>query len=105
MNVGKRIPVDDKIVELIRDTVRESMQAFGLRGVSVRVGEDHDGDPVLFVEADYDLTDTPIDTAVTAGLTTKLRDKLWAVGETRFPHIRHKFPEEQKVKKRGRAHA
>lgn len=97
--------VDDKIVELVRKTVRESVQAFGLRGVSVRVGEDHDGEPVLFIEAEYDLTDTPIDTAVTAALTTKLRDKLWAAGETRFPHIRHRFPEAQKVKPRRRANA
>jgi hypothetical protein len=97
--------VDDEIVELVRETVRESMQAFGLRDVSVRVGEDHDGEPVLFIEAGYDLTDTPIDTTVTAALTTKLRDKLWAAGETRFPHIRHKFPEAQKVKSRRRANA
>lgn len=95
--------VDDEIVELVRETVRESMQAFGLRDVSVRVGEDHDGEPVLFIEALYDLTDMPIDTAVTAALTTKLRDKLWEAGETRFPHIRHKFPEAQKIKQRRRA--
>ncbi len=97
--------VDDKIVNLIRETVQESMQAFGLRDVSVRAGEDHDGEPVLFIEAEYDLTDAPIDTTVTAALTTKLRDKLWADKETRFPHIRHKFPEAQKVKPRRRANA
>jgi hypothetical protein len=99
------VTVDEKIVELVRQTVRENMQAFGFREVSVRAGEDHDGESVLFIEAEYNLTDTPIDTAVTAALTTKLRDKLWAVGETRFPHIRHKFPEAQKVKSRRRANA
>lgn len=95
--------VDGEIVELVRDTIRESMQAFGFRDVSVRAGEDHDGEPVLFIEAGYELSDTPIDTAVTASLTTKLRDKLWGAGETRFPHIRHKFPEAQKIKQRRRA--
>ena len=98
MSGTRHIAVDGKIVALIRVTVSESMQAFGLRNLSVRAGEDHDGDPALFIEVNYDLTDTPIDTAVTAVLTTKLRDKLWAVGETRFPHIRHRFSEEQKVK-------
>lgn len=97
------LTIEDEIVELVRATVRESMQAFGLRDVSVRAGEDHDGEPVLFIEAEYDLTDTPIDTTVTAALTTKLRDKLWAAGETRFPHIRHRFPEAQKIKPRRRA--
>ena len=105
MSGAKTIAVDEKLVELIRATMRESMQVFGLRDVSVRVGEDHDGDPVLFIEADYDLTDTPIDLDVTAPLTSKLRDALWAVGETRFPHIRHRFHEEHKVKTRRRAHA
>lgn len=97
--------VDNKIVELVRETVRENMQAFGLHDVVVRCGEDHAGEPVLFVEAEYDLTGAQIDTAVTAALTTKMRDKLWAAGETRFPHIRHKFPEAQKVKLRRRANA
>lgn len=102
---SNNIPLAEQVVELIRTTVRENMQPFGLRDVSVRAGEDHDGEPVLFIEADYELTDTPIDTAVTAALTTKLRDKLWAAGETRFPHIRHKFPEAQQVKPRRRASA
>lgn len=97
--------VDHKIVALIREVVRESMEGFGLHAVSVRAGQDHDGDPVLFVEADYNLTDTPIDMVVTAALTTKLRDRLWEAGETRFPHVRHMFPEHQKIKKRRSAHA
>jgi hypothetical protein len=105
MSGTTHIAVEDRIVELVTEIVRESMHDFGLRDVSVRVGEDHEGEPVLFIEAEYDLTDTPIDTAVTAALTTKVRDKLWAAGETRFPHIRHKFPEAQKVKPHRRANA
>lgn len=103
MNGTVHTAVDDEIVELIAKTVRESMHVYGLRHVCVRAGEDHEGQAVLFIDAEYDLTDTPIDTTVTATLTTKLRDKLWAAGETRFPHIRHKFPEAQKVKPRRRA--
>jgi hypothetical protein len=97
--------VDDAIAELVRRTVQESMRGYGLRNVSVRAGADHDGDPVLFIEAEYDLTENPIDTTVTSALTTKLRDKLWERGESRFPHIRHKFAEGQKVKARRRASA
>ena len=92
-------------IELIKSTVRESMLPFGFRSVDVRVGEDHDGDEVIFVEAEYDLTDTPVDSAVTGALTTKLRDRLWERGETRFPHIRHKFHERQPLKSRGRRRA
>ncbi|HJZ45175.1 MAG TPA: hypothetical protein VJ233_15780 [Hyphomicrobiaceae bacterium] len=95
--------VDPKIVELIEQTVRESMEPFGLRAVHVRAGEDHAGDPVIFVEADYDLVDLPIDVSVTAKLTHILRDRLWKHGETRFPHIRHKFDERHKVSRPRRA--
>jgi hypothetical protein len=105
MSARVHTAVDGKIVDLVTEIVRESMQAFGLRDVSVRAGEDHDGEPVLFIEAEYDLSDTPIDTTVTAALTTKIRDKLWAAGETRFPHIRNRFAEAQKVKPRRRTNA
>jgi uncharacterized lipoprotein YmbA len=47
-----------------------------LRAVDVRAGQDHDGDPVILVEAQYDLSERPIDPRVTAKLTTTLRDRL-----------------------------
>ncbi len=98
-------PISPDIENLIKATVRESMQRFGLRDVGVRAGEDHDGDPVIFIEAEYDLSETPIDTDVTAALTSSLRDRLWEKGETRFPHVRHRFHEHQQVKPRRRAKA
>jgi hypothetical protein len=94
--------VDKKIVELIEQTMRESMAPFGFKKAEVKPGEDHDGDQVIFVEAQYDLSDTPIDPAVVARLTSILRDRLWNVGETRFPHISHKFDEKQKIRTVGR---
>ena len=97
--------VEKKIVALIQETVRESMAPFGLKAVDVRTGEDHDGDPVIFVEAQYDLSERPVDPEVTARLTSILRDRLWAEGETRFPHIRHKFDERQKVSRSRNAKA
>ncbi len=90
--------VDKHIVDVITDTMRDSTQVVGLTDVRVQDGLDHDGEPVLFIEVTYDLSDTPIDVSATASLTTKLRDRLWAVGEKRFPHIRHKFSDLQKIK-------
>ena len=94
-----------EIAELIERTVQESMQPFGLRSVKVRAGEDHDGDPVIFVEAQYDLSRTPVDTMVLVELTGVLRGRLWQAGERRFPHIRHAFDERQEVMSRRRARA
>jgi hypothetical protein len=95
-------PVAPEIVALISRTIRETMAPFGLRSVEVRAGEDHDGDPVIFVEAQYDLSETPIDPAVNAKLSFDLWQLLLAAGEARFPHVRHKYHEKQKVKPRWR---
>jgi len=95
-------PVDPELVELIKRTIHETMDPFGLRSVEVRAGEDHDGDPVIFVEAEYDLSETPLELGVTGELASVVRELVWKAGETRFPHIRHKFHEKQKVKKPAR---
>jgi hypothetical protein len=97
--------VDQAVVDLARQILQTHLNTFGLRAVNVRAGEDHDGEPVLYVEADYDLSEVAVDTAVTAAVTTKLRDALWAVGERRFPHIRHRLAEGQIVQTRRRAGA
>ena len=101
----KSAKIDPDITELIRRTVRESMQPFGLRDVDVRPGEDHDGDPVIFIEAHYDLVDRPIEPDIMAKLALILRDRLWEHGETRFPHIRHRFDERHKVIRSRKAKA
>ena len=83
---------------MIAETVRELMAPFGLREVTSRADVDHDGDPVIRVEAHYDLNDEPIDPDVMAKLAMLLPDRLWQRNEARFPHIRHKFDERHPVK-------
>jgi hypothetical protein len=89
--------VGDDIVAAVTEIVGREMGPFGLRAVTVRAAEDHDGDAILLVEADYRSGGKPIEPKVVAGLTTKLRRRLWDMGETRFPHIRHHFSGRQKV--------
>jgi hypothetical protein len=95
-------PVDPEIVEQIKRTIHATMDQFGLRSVVVRPGEDHDGDAAIFVEAEYDLSETPLELGVTGKVATAVRELVRSAGETRFPYIRHKFHEEQKVKKAPR---
>lgn len=97
--------IDPEIATLIERIVRENMAPFGYRNDVARAGEDHAGDPVIFVEVNYDLSENPVDLSVTSALTTTLRDRLWALGETRFPHIHHNFDDRQKVKVRGKVWA
>jgi hypothetical protein len=83
--------------QLIKHQVGKLMKPYGLVRVEVDAGQDQDNDPILIIEATYELSDRPIDPAVLSRLTTELRDKLWACGEKRFPHIHHRFAEKQKV--------
>ena len=89
--------VDERVIGAVRRVLEERMGRFGFVNARVISGEDHDGDAVLFIEVDYRLSDEPIDTKATFGLVQALREALGAVGETRFPHVRHHFDEKQKV--------
>ena len=86
-----------EVVDVIKALIRKEMGASGLQDVRVAPGLDHDGDPVIFIDADYEPRGRPININVVAGLVNKLCDALWELGETRFPHIRHHFSEKQKI--------
>ena len=85
------------VVAAIEDIVRHEVGRFGLLDVRVSVSEDHDGDPILRIDADYEAGGEPVDPEVVAGLGLKLRNRLWDMNEQRFPHVRHNFSEQQKV--------
>ena len=91
----------DEIPEDIRAAIDamlwQEVGAYGLHKVTVSAGEDHDGDSVIWVDADYEAKGAPIDPKAFAALVSKLREKLWSMGEERFPHVRHHFSEKQKI--------
>ena len=83
--------IKPEIEAAVRDIVERDMGPFGLRSVSVSEVLDREGDAILLIDANYDPVDTPTDPKIVAGLITKLRDRLWGLGEARFPKIRHHF--------------
>lgn len=95
-NPRKEAVAQEAVAE-IRRLLRERMGRFGFREADVRPGRDHDGDPVIFVEAAYDVSDAQIDPKVAISLIGEVRRALEALGEDRFPHIRHRIGERQKV--------
>ena len=103
--MNEHAAISREVVETIERVLREFMGPYGLRRVGVSAGEDHDGTPVIFVVAEYDLSETPVDLGVTTALVTRLRDRLWELGEARFPHVHHAFDERQALKSRRKAHA
>jgi len=88
MGAGKIRP---DIEAAVRDIVEQDMRPFGLLSVTVKEIVDPDGDAVLMVDARYAPVELPTDPKIVAGLVTKLRDRLWGMGEGRVPRIRHHF--------------
>jgi hypothetical protein len=93
----ERATVPPKVRDLIRSEVGKAMKAYRPIRIEVDAAADHDGDPILVIEAAYRLSARPIDPAELTRLISQLRDRLWRMGETRFPHVRHHFADGQKV--------
>jgi hypothetical protein len=92
-----RPPIKPRVRAEIERILRESLSRYGFVQATIEPGEDHDGDPAIFVEAEYRLSDEPVDARVTLATRSMLRDRLMALGEDRFPYLRHHFAEGQKV--------
>jgi hypothetical protein len=95
-------PIAPELVDRIKRTVREAVEPFGLRSVDVRAGEDHDGDPAIYVDVQFDLSEHPLEPGITVGLSTAVNDLVWASGERRFAHVWHHFHEKQEFAERAR---
>ncbi|QPB24827.1 hypothetical protein ISN39_34275 (plasmid) [Rhizobium sp. 007] len=81
----------------VEKVLRDRLAAAGFAGAEIRADRDGDGDPILVVDVNYDFSDKPISSKITFGLSTEVRRALLAVGEARFPQIRHHFNEQQKI--------
>ncbi|MFN4141642.1 hypothetical protein [Aestuariivirga sp.] len=68
-----------------------------VKKVDVDTGEDHFGDPVIFVCVHHNRTKKPVRLKSITSLDGKVRDLAWEQGEQRFIHVRHLFDEKQKV--------
>lgn len=82
--------------------LRERLGRHGFRDATILAGDDHDGDPVIFVTAHFDLVTRPLDASITFDMTSKLQDALEPIGETRFPIVSFDFDERQQIAKRQR---
>lgn len=81
----------------VQKLLKDKFAQYRFERVDVRAGEDHSGDPALFIDAYYGLSDTPLDARLISYTLTELRDLLLKMGEKRFPYVRHHFDERQVV--------
>jgi hypothetical protein len=89
--------VESEVRHVAEMMVKSMMGSFGASDVNIRVGRDHDDDPVLYIDVAYEDGGEPIDPKKAMNLQTGLVQRLRELGEYRFPHIRHHFTERQSV--------
>ena len=89
--------ISSKVEQTVEKVLRDRLETSGFEGAEIRSDRDFDGDPILVVDVNYRFLDKPISSKVTFGLTTEIRKALMALGESRFPQIRHHFNEQQKI--------
>jgi len=92
--------IDVAITKAVQRLLKQRFAKYRLERVDVRAGEDHTGDPALFIDAHFGLSDTPLDTSLAMENFTEIRETLLKMGEKRFPYVRHHFHEKQAVAKR-----
>ena len=92
--------IDVAIPKAVQRLLKQRFAKYRLERVDVRAGEDHTGDPALFIHAHFGLSDTPLDTSLVTESFTEIRETLFKMGEKRFPYVRHHFHDEQAVAKR-----
>jgi hypothetical protein len=89
--------VDPELVRAIEELLVERLGRFGLERVEVRAGRDHAGEPALFVDAWYRLSEEPIDLGAQASADLAVLHRIVASGEERFPFISHHLADGQAI--------
>jgi len=87
-----------ELVREIEALLEERLGRFGLERVEVRAGLDHAGEPAIFVDAWYRLSEEPIDPEALAEAHRALVDLLVERNDERFPYVRDHFDKKQRVR-------
>ncbi len=92
-------PVPAELAREIEAIEHRHLDAFGLERVDITAAHDHDGDPVILVEVHHTGAHSANEDDRVSAEALAADKEVWEratrMGESRFVHIRHKFPEEE----------
>jgi hypothetical protein len=96
-NQRTREKLNPKIVRIVDSILRERLAHYVVDRIEVAAGDDHDGDPVLFVDVYFGLSRKPIEAKDTIEAGTEVWTKLVELSESRFPHVNYHYAENQSI--------
>jgi hypothetical protein len=82
----------------INRVLRQRLKEIGFVSAEILEKEDYAGDPILQIVIHYKKVGAEVDPSPTFSLARHIKDAIRPLGEERFPHFTHLFPEDQELK-------
>jgi hypothetical protein len=82
----------------ITRVLRQRLRQIGFVSAEILEKEDYSGDPILQIIIHYKKVGAAIDPSPTFSLARHVKEAIRPLGEDRFPHFTHLFPEDQDLK-------
>ena len=90
--------IHPEIVQTIKTTIHTMLRDHDLTGIDVEAREDFAGDDSIFIDVHYRLNDVPFDPRTSSDVLLEISDKVYGLGDKRFPYIIHHLVDGQRVK-------
>jgi hypothetical protein len=90
--------IHPKVVETIKTTITTMLRDYHVTGVDVEVRENSAGEDSIFIDVHYRLNDKPFDPKLSSRVRREVSDRVYKLGDKRFPYIFHHLAEGQGVK-------
>jgi hypothetical protein len=84
-----------EVRQTIEAVLKKQLAPLGYDHAEIIEDRDHDGDDILRITVHYNGNGTDQDLKPTYTLVRYVRDALAQLGETRFPHFRHRFSDDR----------
>jgi hypothetical protein len=94
-----RDDIEPGVRRVIQAAVDDVLKPYALRQTTIQSGQDHDGDPVIYVHIYVDRNDVPVDIPRVASLNDRIWREVEDLGEGRFVHVRHHWADDQPIMK------
>ena len=90
--------IEPSVKTAILKVLHEQLAGIGFEHAEILESQDHYGDPILRIVIVYKKVGAEVDPSPTFSLARYVKEAIRPLGEERFPHFQHRFPEDQDFK-------